>query len=95
MESEEINHTLLVFKALSDETRLRIVRTVAYQGQCGTKECIAKIDLSQPTFSHHIKILIEANVLILNKVGTCNQYSLNIEYLDQLGIQIKPQKQMT
>jgi ArsR family transcriptional regulator, arsenate/arsenite/antimonite-responsive transcriptional repressor len=95
MENEEPSNSLLAYKALADETRLRIVKTVAYQGQCGTKECAAKIDLSQPTLSHHIKILIEAKILILERIGTCNKYSLNTKHLEELGIQIKPKQQMT
>jgi ArsR family transcriptional regulator, arsenate/arsenite/antimonite-responsive transcriptional repressor len=85
---EEIINTLAVYKALSDETRLRIVRTIAFQGQCHTGDCSKSINLSQPTLSHHIKILLDANVLIVEKTGTSKKYSLNKEYLSQLGITI-------
>lgn len=85
---QEIINTLAIYKALSDETRLRIVRTVAFQGQCQTGDCSKLINLSQPTLSHHIKILLEANVLIVEKTGTSKKYSLNTEYLNQLGVSI-------
>jgi ArsR family transcriptional regulator, arsenate/arsenite/antimonite-responsive transcriptional repressor len=89
MESGEINDILLAYKALSDETRLKIVRTVAFKGQCDTNACSKGVDLSQPTLSHHLKILIEAKILLLEKIGTCNKYLLNSEYLTKLGIEIK------
>jgi ArsR family transcriptional regulator, arsenate/arsenite/antimonite-responsive transcriptional repressor len=85
----EIKNTLSVYKALSDETRLSIVRTVAFQGQCHTGDCSKAISLSQPTLSHHIKVLIKANILIVKKIGTSKTYTLNVEYLDKLGIKIK------
>jgi ArsR family transcriptional regulator, arsenate/arsenite/antimonite-responsive transcriptional repressor len=90
MNDEQANNALLVYKALSDETRLSIVYCVAYQGKCGTKDCSKGLDLSQPTLSHHIKILIEANILILEKKGTSNEYTLNSEFLDSIGIRIQP-----
>lgn len=92
MEDQDIKNSLLAYKALSDETRLHIVYTVAYQGKCSTTDCSKGIDLSQPTLSHHINVLIDANILILEKVGTTNKYSLNSIYLNQLGIQIKCKK---
>jgi ArsR family transcriptional regulator, arsenate/arsenite/antimonite-responsive transcriptional repressor len=89
MVNADIQSTLAVYKALADETRLHIVRTVAFQGQCGTAECVKDFDLSQPTLSHHIKILIDADILLVQKEGTCKKYMLNTQYLDKLGIQIK------
>jgi ArsR family transcriptional regulator, arsenate/arsenite/antimonite-responsive transcriptional repressor len=90
MESEVTKKTLIAYKALSDETRLHIVYTVAFRGKCGTRDCSQGLDLSQPTLSHHIKILIDANILHVQKEGTSKKYSLNQEYLDKLGISIRP-----
>ncbi len=89
---ETNKQTANAHKALSDETRLRIVQTVAYQGKCGTNECAKDIDLSQPTLSHHIKILIDANILLVQKEGTSKKYTLNKPYLDSLGITILGKK---
>jgi ArsR family transcriptional regulator, arsenate/arsenite/antimonite-responsive transcriptional repressor len=89
MEQEDTKKILIVYKALSDETRLHIVYTVAFKGKCGTQDCSQGLDLSQPTLSHHIKILIDANILHVQKDGTSKTYSLNQEYLDELGISIK------
>jgi ArsR family transcriptional regulator, arsenate/arsenite/antimonite-responsive transcriptional repressor len=88
MDKSAIESTLSVHKALADETRLHIVYTVAFHGKCGTAECVKDLDLSQPTLSHHIKILIDAKILLVQKEGTCKKYSLNREYLDGLGVKI-------
>jgi ArsR family transcriptional regulator, arsenate/arsenite/antimonite-responsive transcriptional repressor len=89
MVKSAIESTLSVHKALADETRLHIVYTVAFQGKCGTAECVKDLDLTQPTLSHHIKILIDAKILLVQKVGTSKKYSLNSEYLDKMGIKIE------
>jgi DNA-binding transcriptional ArsR family regulator len=48
-----------IAKALSDKTRIRILKEIARKGRisCGDAEKIA--ELSQPTVSHHLKILTE------------------------------------
>jgi ArsR family transcriptional regulator, arsenate/arsenite/antimonite-responsive transcriptional repressor len=89
MPSDEVKKIVAVYKALSDETRLSIVQTVAFVGKCGTGECVKNLDLSQPTLSHHIKILIKANILSVEKIKTTKKYSLNKIYLEKLGIEIK------
>jgi ArsR family transcriptional regulator, arsenate/arsenite/antimonite-responsive transcriptional repressor len=89
MPGKDAKKILAVFKALADETRLHIVHTVAFAGQCGTVECAKGLDLSQPTLSHHIKILIDANILFVEKNGTTKKYSLNSKYLEELGVEIK------
>jgi ArsR family transcriptional regulator, arsenate/arsenite/antimonite-responsive transcriptional repressor len=89
MQQKDISKMSAIFKALSDETRLHIVYIVANEGRCGTLECSKGLDLSQPTLSHHIKILINANILTVQKVGTAKKYSFNKDYLDKLGIQLQ------
>jgi ArsR family transcriptional regulator, arsenate/arsenite/antimonite-responsive transcriptional repressor len=88
MANSDIQNTLNVYKALSDETRLRIVRTVAAQGKCETAVCVKGLDLTQPTLSHHIKILIDAKILLAHKEGTCKKYMLNETYLQKIGVTI-------
>ncbi len=59
-----------LFKALSDETRLRIVRTMARSGEelC---ECniVPLFGLSQSTISYHLKVLREAGIVECEKRG--------------------------
>ena len=72
-------------KALSDRTRLRILDEIA-KGRsitCGEAEKIA--GLSQPTVSHHLKILFEAGLLETRKNGRHVIISVNKKALDDLG----------
>jgi ArsR family transcriptional regulator, arsenate/arsenite/antimonite-responsive transcriptional repressor len=87
-QQKDISKMSAIFKALSDETRLKIVYIVSNEGKCGTEVCFKGLKLTQPTLSHHIKILINANILQVTKVGTANKYSLNKEYLDKNGVVI-------
>src|ERR1700757_3539508 len=54
-----------VFKALSDPVRLRLLSIVA--GRANAEACVCDLtdgfDLSQPTISHHLKVLREAGLL--------------------------------
>ena len=58
-----------IAKALSDKTRVRILKEIASKGSisCGDAEKIA--GLSQPTVSHHLKILTDAGLLNAEKNG--------------------------
>jgi ArsR family transcriptional regulator len=67
-----------VFKALGDETRLRIV---AYLADAGDATCVCNIedyvkDLSQPTISHHLRLLREAGLVTTERRGTWIYYSI-------------------
>ena len=47
---------ILICKALSDTNRLEIVQMLSYGEKCGCK-ILDKFDITQPTLSHHMKIL--------------------------------------
>ena len=59
-----------LFKALSDETRLRIVRTMA-RSRLELCECeiVPQFGLSQSTISYHLKVLREAGIVECEKRG--------------------------
>jgi ArsR family transcriptional regulator, arsenate/arsenite/antimonite-responsive transcriptional repressor len=63
------------FKALSDPTRLAIVNQLASAEEC----CVCNLEplgLSQPTISHHLKILREAGLVESTRRGTWAYYRL-------------------
>ena len=76
-----------IAKALSDKTRIRILKEVARKRSpeftCTDAEEIA--ELSQPTVSHHIKILVEAELLKTVKYGRSVVISLNRNTLEEFG----------
>jgi ArsR family transcriptional regulator len=74
-----------VFKALGDATRLEIVALLAEAREplCAC-EIEAHFDLSQPTISHHLKILRKAGVLTSERRGTWIYYGLDPSLPEQL-----------
>jgi ArsR family transcriptional regulator len=76
-----------VFKALADETRITIVRMLAdAAGEVCACEIEAKIkELSQPTVSHHLKVLRDAGVVTSERRGTWVYYSLDIAFIKSMN----------
>lgn len=74
-----------IAKALSDKTRIRILKEIAKKGSisCGDAEEIAK--LSQPTVSHHLKILTDAGLLNAEKNGRHVLISVNTDALKEFS----------
>jgi ArsR family transcriptional regulator, arsenate/arsenite/antimonite-responsive transcriptional repressor len=81
MKTIEDNITKIA-KALSDRTRIRILKEIAKRGSisCGDAEKIA--ELSQPTVSHHLKILTDAGLLNTEKNGRHIRVSVNKKTLE-------------
>lgn len=72
-----------ILKALADESRLSIVKMISSGEMCNC-EMIDRLDLSQPTISHHLKILQDANLIVGRKEGKWVHYSLNKEEIKGL-----------
>ncbi|WP_067721389.1 ArsR/SmtB family transcription factor [Nocardia yamanashiensis] len=66
------------FKALADPVRLRLLSAIA--GRAGQESCVCDIsdglDISQPTISHHLKVLREAGLLTSQRRGSWVYYRL-------------------
>jgi ArsR family transcriptional regulator len=65
----------MVFKALADATRLRILKLLDVREMCVCEVMIA-LDLTQSTASHHLKILENAGLVKSRKEGKWVYYSL-------------------
>ena len=73
------------FKALADPTRLEILRLVSAQpGATCVCDIVGHFDLSQPTISHHLKVLREAGLLTSTKLGIWSFHSPTDESLEFL-----------
>ncbi len=67
-----------ISKALGDANRLKILQHISKRGGCGQcSEIQGVIDLTQPSISHHIKILLEAGLIEAEKEGRNHKYTLN------------------
>ena len=75
---EEARRRASVFKALADPNRLRLLSIVKGSGEGEACVCdlTEPLGLSQPTVSHHLKILVDAGLLHREKRGTWAYYSL-------------------
>ena len=76
-----------VFKALGDPVRLRLLSLIgAHQGG---EVCVCELtdafDLTQPTISHHLKVLREAGIITSERRGTWVYYRLETAVLDRMG----------
>jgi ArsR family transcriptional regulator len=71
-----------ISKALGDANRLRILQHISKKGGCGQcAEINDVIELTQPSISHHIKILTEAGIIEPEKEGRNHKYNLNEKLL--------------
>jgi ArsR family transcriptional regulator, arsenate/arsenite/antimonite-responsive transcriptional repressor len=73
-------------KALADPTRLRLVSLVAaHGGEACVCDLTAPVGLSQPTVSHHLKVLVDAGLMTREKRGVWAYYALVPGTLDALA----------
>jgi DNA-binding transcriptional ArsR family regulator len=84
-----MNQLTKIFKALSDDTRIEIVRHVAREKEIACQELMKRFPLSQPTMSHHFNKLVESGILNNRKDGVLWFYTLNTQYLKSLGVNIE------
>lgn len=74
-------------KAIADPTRLRLLSLVAAHE--GAEACVcdltAPVGLSQPTVSHHLKVLTDAGLLTRDKRGVWAYYAIVPQALDALA----------
>ncbi|HYY04798.1 MAG TPA: metalloregulator ArsR/SmtB family transcription factor [Gaiellaceae bacterium] len=72
------------FRALADPTRVAIVNRLSGADELCVCDLTAAFDLSQPTISHHLKILREAGLVESSRRGTWAYYRLVPEAVDAL-----------
>jgi len=72
------NEYVRVFRALTDESRVRVLELLCSGEQCA---CVLLEDLkiSQPTLSHHMKILCASGLVKSRRVGRWTYYAINTE----------------
>jgi len=71
-----------VFKAFCDDHRLHIIDLLV-NGEFCACEILERIQISQSTLSHHMKILVEAQIVHARKSGKWTYYALNSSGLEE------------
>jgi len=74
---------LRISKALADNARLKIITEIAKRNNITCNEVIKIAGLSQPTVSHHLKILIDSGLLNAVKEGRYSILSVNAKTLNE------------
>lgn len=72
-----------LFKALGDETRLKIFGMLSTEEVCAC-DLLKYLDISQPTLSHHMKILTGCGLVNGRKDGSWMRYTVNEEYVTRM-----------
>ena len=84
MASEAAEDLAAIFKALSDPTRVAIVNRLGSAPEVCVCDLTAAFELSQPTVSHHLRVLREAGLVESEGRGTWAYYRLVPEAIERL-----------
>ena len=84
-----------LLKALADPTRLRLVSMVAAHegGEACVCDLTEPLGLTQPTVSHHLKILVDAGIFTRDKRGVWAYYALIPSAMDALSAVLSTARQ--
>jgi len=81
----ETNQISLICKALGDPNRLKIVQMLSGCEKCACV-ILEKFNITQPTLSHHMKILCDCGLVNVRKDGKWSQYSLSCDTLREFQL---------
>ena len=86
MSAEDADRTARTLKALADPARLRLLSIIAAHdgGEACVCDLTEPVGLSQPTVSHHLKVLTEAGFVTREKRGVWAYYTLVPGAVDEL-----------
>jgi ArsR family transcriptional regulator len=88
----EAERLAVLLKAMAEPTRLRLLSLVAAHegGEACVCDLTEPVGLSQPTVSHHLKILVDAGLLTREKRGVWAYYRVAPERLEQVAQALSP-----
>lgn len=70
--------TAVVFKAFCDENRIHILKLLKTGEKCACK-LLEELNITQPTLSHHMKILCDSGIVVGRKDGKWTHYSISAD----------------
>ena len=80
----DIQTACAIYKALSDPNRLKIIGLLKGGEKCACK-LLEEFNITQPTLSHHMKLLTDLDLVKCRKEGKWQHYSLNIPVFDKFN----------
>jgi len=81
--SSEYETNAKILKALSDPNRLQIIDLLSCGEKCAC-EILENFKFTQPTLSHHMKVLMDCGLIEVKKDGIWNYYKLNVKNTNKL-----------
>ena len=83
MEKHQYAEKAEIFKVLSDSNRLQIIDMLSCGEMCVCK-ILEKFDITQPTLSHHLKVLADNGIVTSRKEANWIHYKLNDEKMKEI-----------
>lgn len=74
----DVKRTAVIFKAFCDENRIKILQILSSGEKCACK-LLEEMNITQPTLSHHMKILCDSGIVEGRKEGKWMHYSISKE----------------
>lgn len=82
-----------IFAIFQDENRQKIILLLCKNKELTVNQITDQLDLSRPAVSHHLKLMLDAGVITVNKQGKERYYSVSLEetvdLLKQLTISLE------
>lgn len=92
----DIKTTAMIFKAFCDENRVKILQMLQGGEKCACK-LLEEMNITQPTLSHHMKILCSSGIVEGRKEGKWMYYSISAvgvetarKYFDEITNAVHP-----
>jgi ArsR family transcriptional regulator, arsenate/arsenite/antimonite-responsive transcriptional repressor len=85
MSADQAEHIAVLMKALADPIRIRLMSLIAAVDEARVCDLTGPFEVSQPTISHHLRVLREAGLVECERRGTWVWYRAHPEALDALG----------
>ncbi|HVW80793.1 MAG TPA: metalloregulator ArsR/SmtB family transcription factor [Mycobacteriales bacterium] len=85
MSAEQADKIAGLLKALADPTRLRLMSLIAATDEACVCDLTSPFDVSQPTISHHLKVLRDAGLVDCERRGTWVWYRAERGALEAVG----------
>ncbi len=86
---EKIEKLAEIFKALSDPTRLKIIKQLTNANKCCVNALTAKAGVSQSAVSQHLRVLKQVGLINGCRCGCHVHYTINHDLLDEYKAQIR------
>lgn len=79
----DYENNVKIMKAIVDPNRTKIIDLLSCGEKCAC-DLLQHFEFTQPTLSHHMKVLVQSGLVISRKEGLWNYYSLNNEKGNEL-----------